>query len=356
MTHNNDPDPAARAPVLVHYQGNSHDCASGETVLECLERHGHKLPSLCRSGSCRVCQQQCAAGVLPPAATFGLRDTTIADGGFLPCVCEPTADIDMVDSSQMMRARVIDKSSIGQNVVRLRVEDTDRAGVRGDASHDAAAQYIYRPGQHAMVVREDGLARPYSLASVTQDAFLEFHVEVVAGGEMSSWIANELTPGDEVQVGRAQGEAFYLPRDTDMPLLLLGTGTALAPLYAIARAALQQRHNAPILLLHGATDHTHLYYEHELHSLAARHGLLSYIPVVEHGVAPDGGVSGKLENAWQEHVADLTDWQVHVAGSPQTVKSARRATFLAGASMKNLYATVYTPTTSCVERVHATSD
>ncbi|MEM7166208.1 MAG: 2Fe-2S iron-sulfur cluster binding domain-containing protein [Planctomycetota bacterium] len=305
--------------TTIFFGGTAYECQPGESVLECLERNGQQLPSLCRSGTCRVCQQRCITDELPGAATFGLRETAIADGGFLPCVCEPVADIEVRQPAAPVVATVVEKSELAPATVRIRLTPE--------------SEYDYRAGQHLTVHHPAGASRPYSLASIPTDGYLELHVQVIADGEVSPWIANDVQVGEQLLVGSAQGESFYLPGDPEQPLLLVGVGTGLAPLYGILRDALNHKHRAPIVVVHAGETSEGLYYEHELHSIAARHRHVAYAPVV-----------GAPTTAWRDHVPDPSEWRVFLSGAPRAVQATRKAVFAAGATMRNLYVDPFTPT------------
>ena len=54
--------------MQLDFEGRQFELADGETVLECLERHGEQTPSLCRSGVCQCCLLKASSGELPKVA------------------------------------------------------------------------------------------------------------------------------------------------------------------------------------------------------------------------------------------------------------------------------------------------
>src|SRR5262245_65974977 len=78
---------------MLRFEGKDYSLAEGESVLDCLLRHGVQVNSLCRSGSCQSCLLQSTAGAVPPAAQAGLKDSWKQQGYFLACICRPREDL-----------------------------------------------------------------------------------------------------------------------------------------------------------------------------------------------------------------------------------------------------------------------
>lgn len=75
--------------------------------------------------------------------------------------------------------------------------------------------------------------RSYSLANAPRaDGLISLLVTIVPGGPTSTW-AHRLAPGDDVAVEGPYG-TFVASADARSPVLLLGAGSGLAPLRAIA--------------------------------------------------------------------------------------------------------------------------
>ena len=155
--------------------------------------------------------------------------------------------------------------------------------------------FDYRAGQYLTLLRGDGLARSYSLASLPGEEALELHVRLLPGGEMSGWLGTQARPGEAVRIQGPVGECFYVPGQPEQPLLLAGTGTGLAPLYGVVRDALAEGHTGPIWLFHGARERRGLYLVEALRELASRHPNLHYRPSVLAGRLGEGIAVGPLD-------------------------------------------------------------
>jgi len=184
--------------------------------------------------------------------------------------------------------------------------------------------------------------RSYSVASVPQqDPFIEFHVARVEGGRMSTWLHEQARPGDTLELMGPAGNCFYVPGDSGQPLLLIGTGTGLAPLYGIVRDALRQGHTGPIHLFSGSVTPQGLYLVDELCALANAHDTVHYYPCVLRGDGTPGIHEASIDAFALETAGPLKGWKVYLCGNPDIVRTLQRKTFLAGASLNAIYADAF---------------
>lgn len=318
----------------IHVDGSAYECEPGDTVLSCLERHGVALMSSCRVGVCQSCLVQAVEGAPPADAQKGLRDTMAAQGFFLACCAEPTEDltIDIAGaSSREHRATVSSIDQLNDRVVRLRCESETLVG--------------YAAGQFMNLVGPEGDVRSYSLASVVGlDPFLEFHVMLLPGGKVSSWVHAVLNVGDSVTLLGPQGACYYAAGKPEQPMVLAGTGTGLAPLYGIARDALRQGHTGPVHLFHGSVTPDGLYLVDELRALADEYDHFHYYACALEAGGGDGGVEIQpIDTYVEQKFPDLEGYRVFLCGHPDLVKTMQRNVFLAGAGMGDIYADAFLP-------------
>lgn len=270
-----------------------------------------------------------------------------AAGYFLACQCRPDGDLtvgypgaDVSTSATISSIRWLSHRTLD---VRLTPQ----------------GRFDYHPGQFVTLLRTDDLlARSYSLASLPSDGELRLHVRHHPDGAMSGWLAEQAAPGERLTVRGPYGDCFYLPGSPEQPLLLVGTGTGLAPLYGILRDALRHGHTGPIRLVHGAVDSRGLYLVDELAALAAAAPNLDYRRCVLRadraepaGAAHTADTPGMVADA---HVGDLVEvvarlvprpagHRVFLCGDPETTHRLRRTLFLNGASNRDIHLDAFTP-------------
>ncbi|MCX6380311.1 MAG: 2Fe-2S iron-sulfur cluster-binding protein [Armatimonadetes bacterium] len=314
-------------PTLT-FQECTVECTPDETVLDALNRQGLEVPSSCRNGVCQTCLMHATEGNPPRTAQQGLKETLVAQGYFLACMCKPTESLTLClpDDSvvQKVRARVIYKEYLNADILRLRLLP--------------CGAFTYRAGQFVQIHRPNGLIRSYSIASVpTLDPLIELHVRLLPNGSMTTWIHKEVGEGDYVELSGAKGDCFYLQGNTTRNILLIGTGSGLAPLWGIVRSALYAGHKGEIHLYHGSWKPEGLYLEAELHALARDYPQFRYYPCVDDG-AEAHHQQGRADKIALAQHKNLSGWQVYLCGHPEMVKSTKRNAFLAGANLPDIYA------------------
>lgn len=199
--------------------------------------------------------------------------------------------------------------------------------------------FDYHPGQYLTLYSNEGTGRTYSLASLpVMDPFLELHIRLVPNGAVSGWVHNTLEVGNTVSISEAIGNCFYVADNLAKPLLLVGTGSGLAPLYGIVRDALHHGHKGDIKLYHGSGSMAGIYLQQELHQLARNHANFQYTASVSKGPVSDADVvHGRASDIAVQDNPKLSGWRAYICGEPAMVNDTSRAMFLAGVSLTEIY-------------------
>ncbi len=139
--------------------------------------------------------------------------------------------------------------------------------------------FQFIPGQH-IKLGIGSMQRRYSIVSAPHEPFLEFFVELVPAGAMSTQL-RKLTVGDLLTLDKdAQGKLTVDSRFSKQ--LMLATVTGVNPFISILRAYLhERRYGQRFYLLHGASYQNEFGYRDELTQLADAHPeVLTYIPTI----------------------------------------------------------------------------
>lgn len=313
----------------VKFQNKRYEWTEGESLLECLERNGEDIPNACRSGACHSCLVRVTDGPISPIAQLGLKEVWKEQRLCLSCVSTEPADVTVApsDLSVQVLAEVVKKESLGRDVVRLKLSPR--------------TPFPFRAGQFVNITRPDGLTRSYSVASIESDGVVELHVRVLPGGRMSTWVRDSLGVGHELSIRGPTGDCIYVDGRPDSPLLLLGTGTGLAPLVGIARDALSRKHRGSITLVHGGRAPEDLYLDVELRGLAKKHPNFRYLPTLSQSEPVPGTASGRVDKIVSDQFKSLTGFRVFLCGSPPMVKDARALAYKLGASLDDIHSDAF---------------
>lgn len=173
--------------------------------------------------------------------------------------------------------------------------------------------------------------RAYSIASSSkQREYLEFYVTMVTSGQLTPRIF-ALPQGGRIWLGPKATGLFTLREiPEDAKVLLLATGTGLAPYMSMLEAELaHEEDRRQVVVAHGARNSWDLGYRAELEVLARKIDRLTYIPSVtrpeadpswqgESGYLQDQLTSGRIEELAGFQI-DPADTHVFLCGNPAMI-------------------------------------
>jgi ferredoxin-NADP reductase len=170
---------------------------------------------------------------------------------------------------------------------------------------DPGAGFTFQPGQWVSLhVPQPGggtRARDYSIASPPRrDGRFELAITRVGAGGGSQAL-HRVQPGDVLPLSTARG-SFGLGSFT-RPVLMVATGTGIAPLRSILLARGRDLSHPPVTLLHGVRDEQEQLYREDFERLVTQWAPFRYEPTLSRPSASWRGRRGYV----QEHVLALVD-------------------------------------------------
>jgi ferredoxin-NADP reductase len=146
-------------------------------------------------------------------------------------------------------------------------------------------------GQHADVrlTAEDGYSaqRSFSIANAADGTRVELTVQRVLDGEVSTYLVDEVRPGDQIELrGPVGGYFVWRPEQAESVLLLAG-GSGLVPLMAMVRARAAAASSTPMRLVYSVRGEADVLYAAELRRRAAEEDGLD-VRIVYTRTAPSG--------------------------------------------------------------------
>ena len=193
----------------------------------------------------------------------------------------------------------------------------------------------HRPGQHLDVrlTAPDGYRaqRSYSIATPADGERLDIAVERLEDGEVSPYLNGELRVGDQIELRGPIGGYFVWEPSQGVPVLLIGGGSGVVPLMAMARARARAASTVPMRWLSSSRTLADVVYRAELERLAAAGDSFELFQTLTRD-APEGwaGYRGRIDERLLGEVAGpaQTDRQTFVCGPTSFVEAV--ATTLVG--------------------------
>ncbi|MGE0767889.1 MAG: FAD-binding oxidoreductase [Hyphomicrobiaceae bacterium] len=188
------------------------------------------------------------------------------------------------------------------------------------------------PGQYCSFSFAGLPHRPFSptasLGAIREDSYIRLHVKRVRGGGVTPRLGTTIKVGHPVEIVGPYGRAFLRPA-SHRRLVMIGSGTGFAPIWAIAASALRETPSRPMILV-GAARTLDSFYMASALELARGYPSVSILAVVDEIAAPwHGFVPGPPV----AHLPKLSsDDIVYAAGEHALVGAVGKAAAIAGAT------------------------
>jgi len=160
------------------------------------------------------------------------------------------------------------------------------------------------------------IRRAYSIASESRSSeYVEFYLTVVMSGELTPRLFN-LKVRDRLYIGPKAVGVFTLDKAPGKHLLMVGTGTGLAPYMSMLRSELVCNGPRQFVVVHGARYSWDLGYRTELSGLARHCANFHYLPVI---TRPQEDVTWRGRSGYLQNViaSDAIEVETGLALTPE---------------------------------------
>jgi ferredoxin-NADP reductase len=226
-------------------------------------------------------------------------------------------------------------------VARVIRETPDAVTLVLDVPGDLAAAYAYAAGQFCNLRVEVGgqaHVRCYSMSSAPAvDDELRVTVKRVPGGMVSTWLVEQLSAGDEVEVSPPAG--FFQLTGSDAELVAYAAGSGITPVMSLVKTALATTRR-PVRLLYANRARDDVIFGAELDALAAdQPGRLSLTHRLD---VEEGFVDAAALRAFLGEGA-ATDGEHYICGPAPFMDVVEQTLLSLGADPRALHIERYTP-------------
>lgn len=310
---------------------------SEESVLAAALRQGVALLHDCTEGGCGTCRVRLMEGCVGYAEyPLALTPEEEAEGFALACQARPQSDL--VISTERPLAPCSDPGRHTATVEAVRLLGRDV--VHLTLALPNADSLVYRPGQYLNVLLDDGNRRSFSMASVPNGKTVDLHIRKVGGGFFTDGHLPRLRPGDKLDVELPHG-LFCCRKEDFRPLLMVATGTGLAPIKSILESLMDDPDCPPVSLYWGMRREADLYLHDEITSWGERLCDFQYVPVLSRPSASWTGRQGYVQEVATEDIGDFSEHAIYMCGSPTMIASARKLFVANGANPGFIYADAF---------------
>ena len=300
-----------------------------KSVLDAALAAGILLPYSCRSGACSTCKARVVSGSVDAghSAAQILTPEEIHEGFTLLCQARATSDL-VIESREIRLASDIQIRKLPSRVTSIVRPAADVAVLQ--LQLPATESFRFYAGQYVEIILKDGKRRSYSMANPPHAAAaLELHIRHLPGGLFTDHVFGAgATQMKEREILRVEGPfgSFFLREDSDLPIVMLASGTGFAPIKAIVEHMVHQNIQRPVDLYWGGRRPADLYMSELAQQWAASLPNFKFIPVISDALPEDGwsGRTGFVHRAVMEDFPSLMGHQVYACGAPIMVESARR--------------------------------
>ena len=214
--------------------GKSFDCEAHESLVGGAIRNGVFLDHSCLKGRCSSCKLKVTKGETQPlSGELGLSEQDKEEGYILSCVHRPTSEL-WIDAEDLSDYGISKYKTIPAKIQSIEkvTEDIVRVVLRTPPTMKTS----FIEGQYLNVLW-GGIKRSYSIASTSQDAMLELFIKNYEEGQMSAYWFGQANPEDVLRLEIAHGTFFLRNHSNKDVLVLMATGTGIAPLKSILSSA-----------------------------------------------------------------------------------------------------------------------
>jgi CDP-4-dehydro-6-deoxyglucose reductase len=316
-----------RFAITLQPSGRAFEVQRDEPLLTAAIRQGIGLPYGCKDGACGSCKSRLIEGRVIHGAhqLKALSEAEEAAGLILTCCATPQTDCTL-EARSVPGAGEFAVLKMPTRVMALHKPAPDVALLR--LQLPANQSFRYHAGQYIEFILRDGARRSYSMANApgrtgTPPA-IELHIRHLPGGLFTDAVFSTLKEKDILRVEGPFG-SFFL-RESHKPIVLLASGTGLAPVKALVEQLQDSGNTRPAVLYWGCRSRADLYLHAWAEEAAATLPWLRYIPVLSDALPADGwtGRTGFVHQAVMADLPDLSGHQVYACGAPLMVDAAQR--------------------------------
>ena len=322
--------------------GRKFSADAESSILDNALRQGFALEHSCKNGRCGVCKAQLLNGQTEVLQHEESLQEAEKQAGFILTCCRKALDNIEIDAEDLPELQGIQTKTIPARIDSLEFLTPSVVQVVLRTPPNNTLQFL--PGQYISVIGPNGTRRAYSVANAPRvDHKIVLHIKKVEQGVLSQYWFEQAKVNDLLRLEGPMG-TFFLRDQLPQTLILLATGTGLAPIQALLeklQALAQQGQTLPKIAVYWGNRH-----EQDIYSeLPVQHisGIDAHL-VLSRPKQGWAGRKGYVQQAVLEDFGNLQNAAVYACGSGSMIASAKVALLEAGLPGNRFYSDAFVST------------
>ena len=315
----------------------------GETVLQAAFRQGVSLMHGCKEGQCSSCKSLLMEGdiELGKYSTFALADYERETDHVLLCRTYAYSDlvVELLNYDEDLLSRSIPVKEYNATLTSIELLTSDIFLLRLELEgllRFWAGQYV------DITIPQSGITRSFSMANPPGvGTGLEFIIKRYPEGAFSALLDGRLKCGDRLLAKGPYGTCFRR-EERPGPMLLIGGGSGMSPLWSILRDHVQSGEQRPIRFFYGARSKRDLFYLDEFSELERTLLDFRFIPALsQHDNAdPWQGETGFVHEVLARHLRESPlegEADAYACGPPPMIDAVIPVLHMAGLEPEHIH-------------------
>ncbi|OCH18579.1 FAD-binding oxidoreductase [Aliivibrio logei] len=286
---------------------------SEENLLDDALSQSIPLEHSCKTGDCGACNAEIISGIVENE-----NGESVTQGNILTCQSKAKSDV-ILKTNYYPELVHIKQQTLPCKVASFEYVTKDIVSIK--FRFPSTAKLDYLPGQYVDLSFK-GVKRSYSIANARSELKeLELHIRKVSNGQMSKLLFGDLKVNQLMRIEGPKGTFFV--KDNVKPLILIATGTGIAPIKAIVEELIAKEDKRDVHIYWGMKYQKELYCN-ELVALANQNQNISFTAVLsrELELLPDYQ-QGYVQNAVVRDFNSLNGVEIYACGSLSMIEDAK---------------------------------
>jgi len=310
----------------------------GLPLLNALKSEGIFIPSACGGrGSCGLCKIQVDAGggdFLPTELPW-LSDEEQKKNIRLSCQLKVKNDMELTIPEELFNIKEFQAKVTGLTELTHDIKELEMTLEDPTEIEFKAGQFIQLEVPEYELTDEP-VYRAYSVCSQPSlKNKVKLQIKLVPNGICTTYIHKHMKVGDTATINGPYGD-FYL-RDTDRDIVMMATGSGMAPMCSILIDMAEKANNRKVTFLFGCKEKCDLFLIREMAELEKRLPNFKFVPSLSRPDDDWEGSTGRLNTLVKEHIDNPENTEAYLCAGTRVLESYGEALKDAGIPQDQIF-------------------